>query len=86
MSVNKLIDNASLCFLNPTLPPPPAPPPLPAPLLSLQVLNIITVPSIPTNEEQRAAWERGQPDYHGRDQFHNIQAHLDSKIASVGIV
>lgn len=33
-------------------------------------------------EEGKARWERGEPDYLGRDAFDNIQAYIDSKLKS----
>lgn len=35
-------------------------------------------------EEGKARWERGQPDYLGRDSFDNIQAYIDNKLKSNG--
>lgn len=31
-------------------------------------------------EEGKARWERGEPDYLGRDAFDNIKAYIDSKL------
>lgn len=33
-------------------------------------------------EEGKARWERGEPDYLGRDSFDKIQAYIDSKLNS----
>ncbi|XP_050718601.1 glycogenin-1-like isoform X2 [Eriocheir sinensis] len=35
-------------------------------------------------EEGKARWERGQPDYLGRDSFDNIKAYIDNKLKSNG--
>lgn len=35
-----------------------------------------------TLEEGKARWERGEPDYLGRDAFDNIQAYIDAKLQS----
>lgn len=35
-------------------------------------------------QEGQARWERGEPDYLGRDSFANIQAYIDTKIKSNG--
>lgn len=35
-------------------------------------------------QEGQARWERGEPDYLGRDSFANIQAYIDSKIKGNG--
>lgn len=33
-----------------------------------------------TLEEGKARWERGEPDYLGRDSFDNIKAYIDAKL------
>ena len=33
-------------------------------------------------DEARERWERGQPDFSGRDSFQNIQAYIDERLKS----
>ena len=42
--------------------------------------HVIESARVPSEQGRREAWERGQPDYHGADQFDNIKAHIDSQL------
>lgn len=47
---------------------PPSPPP------------VVHIDQAAQEQQRRQEWESGHPDYHGADQFDNIQAHLDSQL------
>ena len=46
-------------------------------------VSIDTIPDIvftPSDEDRRASWERGHPDYYGVDQSDNIIDFIDSQL------
>jgi len=51
-------------------------------LVAQQIGGMSIGPETPM--EGRARWERGEPDYLGRDSFANIQAYIDAKIKANG--
>jgi len=57
-----------------------------APIQTIQVAQKISglTLSDESPDEGRARWERGEPDYLGRDAFQNIQAYIDAKIKDNG--
>jgi len=57
------------------------------PIESLKIsqgISGLVISSSESLQEGQARWERGEPDYLGRDAFANIQAYIDNKIKSNG--